>query len=116
VELEGGGAVGAPGGGLEREGEGERVEAGRVWGWRWEEAAGEEEEGASWVRGGREASECGVEVVGGRRWEGAEEEEGVRQRRRVRGEREAVEEAGAEEGVGVEARRGEEARVELPVV
>jgi hypothetical protein len=74
VELKCSERVGASGGGLQREGEGERIEA-RPWrrGSR-EEAAGEEEERARRVRGGGEAAQGGVEVVGCGIREGAEEE------------------------------------------
>ena len=67
MELERGERAGAPGGGFEREGEGERVEEGsrqRARGRRGK-AAGEEEEAARGLRGSREAPERGVEVVGG---------------------------------------------------
>jgi hypothetical protein len=96
VELEGGERVATPGGGLEREGEGERVEAGPLRRGRGEEAASEEEEGARGLRGRREAPERGVEVVGGRDGKRPEEEERVGQRGVVRRQREAVEEARAE--------------------
>lgn len=102
MELEGGGAIGAPGGCLQCEGQGERVEARRRRGWRGKEAPGEEEKRARGVGRCGEASEGGVEVIGGRRREGAEEEECVGQRSGVVREREAVEEAGAEGGVKVE--------------
>ena len=71
MELERGERAGAPGGGFEREGEGERVEEGSRRRARGRgrgcgvEAAGEEEEAARGLRGGREAPERGVEVVGG---------------------------------------------------
>ena len=90
MELERGERVGAPGGGLEREGEGERVEAGSRRRARGRgrgcgvEAAGEEEEAARGLRGSRKAPEHGIEIVVGGAGERAEEVERVGQRSGVR--------------------------------